>query len=327
MEKRKTTYLAIAITSKCNYSCFYCKKGGESISCNNETIAFSDLKKVIKNAIKEDIRNFRITGGEPTAVNYFGDLLEFIMQFENTKIRINTNGFKLINYIEILSKYKERIGVVISIDSISEYLEEIYFPKYLSEKVITITRMFKEREIDVRYNIVVTQLNKSEVERLVLKAIKELHVNVKLLDLNKFSDYLGYNGEVSGEEAVKMWKELFVPMSEFKSFLESISNKQDFNWTTGLVRKTQGIPMSAYFCDDNWIQVKDSTRGARYSQYCRSHCANYTACQEGVFSLFLSANLMLSFSGCKNDAIHFNLNGCDDLEIQKSIKRLVTLMN
>ncbi len=327
MEKRKTTYLALAITSKCNYECFYCKKGGESISCNNETIAFSDLKKVIKNAVKEGIKNFRITGGEPTTVCYFEDLLEFIMKFENTKVRITTNGFKLIKYIEVLSKYRERIGIIISVDSVSKHLGNIYFPKYLSEKVITITKALKERGIDVRYNIVVTQFNKSEVELLVLKAIKELHVNVKLLDLNKFSNYLGYDGEINGEEALKMWEKLFVPMSEFQTFLESISDKESFNWTTGFVGKTQGIPMNSYFCNDNWIQVKDSTKGARYSQYCFSNCANCSNCQEGVFSLFLSANLMLSFSGCKNDSIHFDLNGCDDLEIQKSIRKLLNLMN
>lgn len=32
MKKRVNTYLAIAITTYCNYQCFYCKKGGESIS-------------------------------------------------------------------------------------------------------------------------------------------------------------------------------------------------------------------------------------------------------------------------------------------------------
>ena len=45
MKKRVNTYLAIAITTYCNYQCFYCKKGGESISKEKETISFDDVKK------------------------------------------------------------------------------------------------------------------------------------------------------------------------------------------------------------------------------------------------------------------------------------------
>ena len=50
MKKRVNTYLAIAITTYCNYQCFYCKKGGESISKEKETISFSNAKKIIANA-------------------------------------------------------------------------------------------------------------------------------------------------------------------------------------------------------------------------------------------------------------------------------------
>ena len=45
MKKRVNTYLAIAITTYCNYQCFYCKKGGESISKEKETISFDDVKR------------------------------------------------------------------------------------------------------------------------------------------------------------------------------------------------------------------------------------------------------------------------------------------
>ena len=55
MKKRVNTYLAIAITTYCNYQCFYCKKGGESISKERETISFDDVKK-IKILYKESIK-------------------------------------------------------------------------------------------------------------------------------------------------------------------------------------------------------------------------------------------------------------------------------
>lgn len=128
MKKRVNT-LAIAITTYCNYQCFYCKNGGESISSKKETIPFCKIKKVINNAYDVGITNFRITGGEPTAVHYFGELIEFIMSFNDTKIRINTNGYMILKHIDILTKYQKRLDVIFSVDSISENLNGVHFPK------------------------------------------------------------------------------------------------------------------------------------------------------------------------------------------------------
>lgn len=326
MEKRINTYLAIAITTNCNYQCFYCKEGGESISNKKETIPFSKLKKVIDNAYNVGIKNFRITGGEPTSVSYFSELVTFIMSFGDTKIRINTNGYMILKHIDILAKYKERLDVVFSVDSISEKLNGVYFPKFLSKSVRNATRTLKEKGISVRYNIVVTSLNECEVKKLILEAIDKLQVNVKLLDLNKFSQYLGYQRKVEGEEAFTLWKQLFVPMKSFYHFLEEIASDSKSEWTTGLISKGHGIPMSSYFRGKNWVQVKDSTRGATYSNFCRSECNWFKKkeCQEGVFSLFLSSNLILHLSGCKNESIHFDLNECDELQMQKAFRELLS---
>lgn len=328
MRKRLNTYLAISITTCCNYQCFYCKEGGESISKEKETISLQSIKKIIDNAYDVGIRNFRITGGEPTGVSYFGELIQYIMSFDNTKVRINTNGYKLMEHIHILEKYNKRLDVVFSVDSLSETLDGVHFPKYLSEDIINITKILKEKEIPVRYNVVVTSLNKSEVEKLVLKAIDELHVNVKLLDLNKFSEYLGYTGKVQGEEAIALWNKMFVPMKKFYDFLEKISNDSDAEWTTGFIGKGNGIPMSSFSRGQNWIQVKDSTREAKYCQFCKNSCKWYEqrSCQEGVFSLFLSSNLTLHLSGCKNKSIHFDLNGCDDEQMKKAFNKLLDIM-
>jgi len=327
MKKRINMYLAIALTTYCNYQCFYCKEGGESISKKKETIPFSKLKQIIGNAYDVGITNFRITGGEPTGVHYFSELIEFIMAFTDTKIRINTNGHKILKHIDILKKYKDRLDVVLSVDSISENLNGVHFPKYLSKNIINITKILKESGILVRYNIVVTSLNECEIKELVIKAIDELNVNVKLLDLNKFSEYLGYGTKVVGEEAFDLWKRLFVPMENFYDFLKDISNDSKSEWTTGLISKGQGIPMSSYFRGENWIQVKDSTRGAKYSEFCKRECPYFKAgnCQEGVFSLFLSSNLILHLSGCKNKSIQFEVREYGDEQIQLALESLLCL--
>ena len=327
MKKRISTYLAIALTTYCNYQCFYCKEGGESISKKKERIPFPKIKQIIDNAYNNGITNFRITGGEPTSVPYFSELIEYIMNLSGTKVRINTNGYKILENFNVLIKYNDRIDIVFSVDSISEYLNNVHFQKYLSDDVVTITKKLKENDIAVRYNIVVTRLNVSEVEKLVLRAVDELNVNVKLLDLNKSSEYLGYNCKVREKEAFDLWNELFVPMNEFYDFLEQISNGSKSKWTTGLIGK-HGIPMSAYFRGKNWIQVKDSMRVAKYSEFCKTKCPFYKSenCQEGVFSLFLSSNLTLHLSGCKNSSIHFDLSNSNDDEIKYAIKQLLNFI-
>lgn len=329
MKKRLNTYLAIALTTYCNYQCFYCKEGGESISKEKETISFFNIKRIIANAYENGITNFRITGGEPTSVSYFEELIKYIMEFKDTKVRINTNGLKILKYIDVLAKYKEHIDIVFSVDSMSEYIDGVHFQKYLSENVIKVTKELKNKGISVRYNIVVTRLNKCEVKSLIIKAIDELGVNVKLLDLNRYPEYLGYSNEVKGQEAFELWQGLFVPMNSFYDFLSKISKSSQSEWTTSLISKKHGIPMSCYFRGNNWIQVKDSTRGARYSDFCIKNCLLYKEgkCQEGVFSLFLSSNLVLHLSGCKNDLIYYELNEQNDEQIKKAFQNLINLLN
>lgn len=328
MRKRTNTYLAIAITTYCNYQCFYCKKGGESISKKKETIPFFKLKKIIDNSYNVGITNFRITGGEPTSVPYFSELIDFIMNFDDTKIRINTNGHMIWKYIDVLKKYKDRLDVVFSVDSLSEYLNGVHFPKFLSDNVIRTTRILKENGISVRYNIVVTALNQYEVKELIIKAIDELKVNVKLLDLNKFSEYFGYGSKVIGKEAFDFWEKLFVPMTNFYDFLEEISSDSESEWTTDFISKGHGIPMSSYFREENWIQVKDSTRGAKYSEFCMRECSYFRTgnCQEGMFSLFLSSNLILHLSGCKNNSIQFKVREYGDEQIRRALESLLCLI-
>ena len=42
--------------------------------------------------------------------------------------------------------------------------------------------------------------------------------------------------------------------------------------------------------------------------------------------MFLSSNLTLHLSGCKNKSIHFDLNGCDDEQMKKAFNKLLDIM-
>ena len=194
MNNKRINYLAIALTTNCNYNCFYCKPTGESILPNEKgTLDFQNLKKIIKVAYELGITTFRITGGEPTTVSYLPNLICYIMELgDNTKIRLNTNGYrlddeKLLNIIEL---YKDQMDIVISVDSVSEYINGIHYPKYLSQKVQNLATELVKRKISTRFNIVVTKQNIREIKTLIDRSLA-LGVNIKILDLIIRNEYFG----------------------------------------------------------------------------------------------------------------------------------------
>ena len=80
-KSKRINYMAIALTTNCNYKCFYCKPTGESILSNLKgTLNFQNLKRIIKIAYELGITIFRITGGEPTTVSYLPSLIFYIIQ-------------------------------------------------------------------------------------------------------------------------------------------------------------------------------------------------------------------------------------------------------
>ena len=219
-EKERINYLAIAITTNCNYKCFYCKPTGENIQTNLKgTINYESIKKIIKVAYELGITIFRITGGEPTMVEYLPELINYIMNLgENTKIRLNTNGYKLNNILDIIEHYKERIDIVISVDSVNEYIHGIQYPKYLSPEIKKITKELIKRKIETRFNIVVTKQNIEEINELIEKSFS-LGVNIKILDLIIRDDYYGIKHQITGEEALKFGKDSYVSLEGVTSYL------------------------------------------------------------------------------------------------------------
>lgn len=314
-------YLAIAITSACNLKCFYCKPSGENLDKAIGTIDFSILKDIIMSAYRNGIKNYRITGGEPTIVPYFGELITFIMNLENdTKIRITTNGYKLLDYIDILEKYKDRIEVVISVDSLNEYIGDVKYDKYLSDTIVDITKQLLERKINVRYNIVITKENIGSTPELISKAL-DLGVNLKLLDLIKHDEYFE---KESLKEAGNFFESSYQSIDDIKEFLKKITDRYQENFN---MLVSTGIPMSGYFKGEQYIQVKDSARGSSFSEKCVKECPYFNKCQEGMFSPFVSNNGVLSISNCRNMKLRWDLSKMRDEEMDMSFKEIIELFS
>lgn len=317
---KRINYIAIALTTKCNCNCFYCKETGESILPSIKgTWDFNDLKKVISIAYSVGLTTFRITGGEPTMVEYLPELIIYIMSLGNdTKIRLNTNGYNMAYIFDILEIYRERIDVMISVDSLNEYVNGVHYPKYLSLKTENLTKELVKRRIATRFNIVVTKTNYSEVRSLIDKALA-LGVNVKILDLIVRNEYLGNGKTFHDVDAVKFGQSMYQELNEVKSYLESVSTKSQ---EKHYVSNANGIPMSGYFFGNQWVQVKDSSKGAMYAKECKK-CSYYDTCYEGVFSPLLSIGEILHISGCMNSSLYYQLKGKSEKEIRQSFEEIL----
>lgn len=158
-------------------------------------------------------------------VEYLPELITYIMSLGNdTKVRLNTNGYNMGYILDILEIYRERIDVMISVDSLNEYINGVHYPKYLSSKTESLTKELVQRRISTRFNIVVTKTNYSEVKSLIDKALA-LEVNVKILDLIVRNEYLGNGKKFHDEDAINFGQSMYQELGEVKDYLESIATK------------------------------------------------------------------------------------------------------
>lgn len=238
------------------------------------------------------------------------------------KFGLNTNGFKLERYIDIIEKYKDRIYVLISVDSISNTLQGMHFQKYLTEKTKMLTKKMVDKGIMVRYNIVVTNFNFHEVKELIITAVDELGVDIKLLDLKVRDEYLGENSCICEKNSMNFWNNSYIQLKAITDFLQKNCDKNsDNNYKTNFY----GIPMNMYFRHGKKIQIKDTSKGTHYSSLCIKECPYYTKCNEGLYSPFLSTDMTLHISGCRNKKIYFNLKNKNKLVIRNNLEKILEL--
>lgn len=91
-------YLAVTwqVNNFCNFKCSYCNPGnwgGENINNGNLDIYINNLKTIIDKYINIGYKNFKFffSGGEPTAWKNFIPICEFLKEYVNCTLAVNTN--------------------------------------------------------------------------------------------------------------------------------------------------------------------------------------------------------------------------------------------
>jgi molybdenum cofactor biosynthesis enzyme MoaA len=323
-------YLAIAFLKECNYKCGYCHPFGESKITHDENLSKTELEEVIAAATDYGFRTFRFTGGECTLLPWFADILEYTIDL-NPKVKVNvcTNGSTLDKYLDLFEKHKNNINLRISLDSTNPEHYRLGFYKILTPKLEKSLREVSRREIPARFNVVVMQSNKTEVNKIIELA-SELGFDVKLLDLYVQDQYIATSEIVENNKMspqlnpLEYWKRNYVNLNEFVPEFEKRSSRKitHYNKDGGF-----GIPMYAFEINGIKVIFKDSTKGSFYHpKECIKSCPYFgTMCQEGMYNPHVSSNMVLHVNGCYNPKLRWNLRGTSHEQKLQAFNEILAL--
>ncbi len=311
----KDIRLAIALLKECNLSCAYCDPVGENKMSWGRDMSLNEAKAIIDSAHDTGFKLFRLTGGEPMSVQWFSEILAYLLSKDNdSKINISTNATFLNHYLDLIEQNKERIKLGISLDSLIQSKKKQGIEKILTNGLDKNLKEASKRGINVRLNTVVTKLNVDEVPDLISYA-STLGFDIKLLELFYQDRYIAT--EKNKENPKDWWKNNYVDLTSLIPELQSKSNKEMYPYTKDSLF---GVPIRAFNLERNLVLLQDSTNGAYFSKSkCVDSCPHFgDDCQNGVYSPLITSNMVALIDGCRNEKLRWNLRG-KSLQEQKSM--------
>lgn len=269
-QKTRKPHLRIALTSDCNFSCIYCKEGGEGTKSDSE-LDLKDIKKILELAKKVGFSHLKFTGGEPLLYEKkYNNLFEIIkyakdyLKYED--VQMVTNGYFILDYYEkILDSGLDSLTV--SLDSSNAY----DFRKITSvdcfEKIIDGIEIIRNNGLPIVINSVYFDKNSHDINKMIDLAC-DLRVNIKILD------YVNFNRDAK-----------YKPLSDLYEYLNKKFGKFEYILPPGGL----GTPMRKYSYNGSNIILKDATVGTNYNKEVCNKCIHYP-CQDAMISLRITSD-------------------------------------
>ncbi|WP_169248436.1 radical SAM protein [Candidatus Competibacter phosphatis] len=323
-------YLSIALLKECNYKCAYCHPMGESKVTYGENLTQRELEEVIDAAVRSGIKRYRFTGGECTLLAWFEEALVYALKrAPDVHVNICTNGSRLGRHLDLLEKYRDRVGIRVSLDSTNENHRQAGLYKILTHNLKETLVELSRRGIRTRFNTVITSINRKELDALADLAIS-LGFDLKLLDLYMQEEYIatrdasGAHAQEDSNRAMEYWRENYVDLNDLIPEVQRISDRKIDKYCED---GGFGIPMYAYETGGARIIFKDSTRGSFFHREdCMNRCRYYgLTCQEGIYTPHVSSNMILHVNGCHNPALQKNLRSRSADEMLQAFREFLSL--
>lgn len=149
-EERKLEKVYLHVTQRCNLNCYYCYNR-KNLNTGRKEFGTDEWKSVIGKLYEEGIKEFVITGGEPTIRDDLEEILSFIPK--DCKISILTNGTLLTDEKVKIFQYADE--VIVSLDSMERDNND------------------SNRENSVKYNVLsnIDRLNESQRSKLIVRTV------------------------------------------------------------------------------------------------------------------------------------------------------------
>ena len=176
--RRSQIYVGFKCSQKCGF-CYYKSK------CNSEMFPFDYIKKQIDFEYAYGIRDFEITGGEPSECKDLIKVCEYIKNKDaNSKIAVITNGgLYAINVWPFIDE------VLVSYHSGKESFDKLMFPNGSTyDKVAKTIEKAQSLNKLVRINSIIATFNMNQYQSIIDDIIKFYPHIVNILPINLFDE-------------------------------------------------------------------------------------------------------------------------------------------
>lgn len=263
----KFPHLRVCVNSECNFSCFYCKPGGESSSLSPFLMTLDEIQSILKIARDHGFDCVKFTGGEPLMRDDIVNILRNALKLGFSNVQIITNGYHLSKFVNE-PPFRKLSLLTVSLDSLSPETFSFLTKRDCLDRVQKGIIEASKLNIPLRINTVLCKFNKDELLNLIDFA-SSMNAELKIHELLQFRI-----------PNPNLWRDYFVPPKEIAPMLERLSYKKEIVYSEG----GYGSPMTKYYMRGGLnVLVYDSSYGVRYDDICKS--CNLFPCQDGLYAL------------------------------------------
>lgn len=201
----------------CNYECKFCYYASKL----NEVTHFQTIKNRIDRLYNLGCRDFDLSGGEPTILPFWFDLLQYLKE-KRVKFSTLTNGSKFHD-IEFLKKSQEYglNEVLFSLHGLKEFHNSIVQNSFAFDRIIKAIHNAKSLGILTRINTVITTQNFYSIDKGFKDLILQLNPHeINFLPLNYFEDSKNLKLEPLNYEII---------LKPIKNFIQQCQSKFKIN--------------------------------------------------------------------------------------------------
>lgn len=249
--------IQINLADGCNFNCTYCYQ--KKYSAKNRVLSLEDIKNIkyvcdeyiSKNSYSNNIKEVTVSGGESLMDSHLPLIWEISNVFDNSKLKILTNGVNISRLWDKLP-YKKIKSMQVSLDGKDDVISKLSFGNKsveLFDSIVEGIERVLEYDVNVTINSIITKDTHNKKEEL-LSALDKRNILSKVkLYLSPVYDYGSQTGLddsfYSKDEFIEIYNELkkLVAKYENVSFSSGLAN---INSLANLINRPNNTKVSEY---------------------------------------------------------------------------------